>query len=677
MSTDAPLFPEIDQERDHLAFARASRDSMIERLTAVDPNGAADEITKQYIEMTVADALADLRMPGAGDFFGRIDEEGGDSWYVGRRHIETAEHDPVVVDWRAPIAAPFYRATVADPFGLRFRRRFTLGTRDQRPDGQTGGPTGDSVVTEITAYLDEHLDDPDAHDGASGIPDPVLAEIGAARTGAMREIVATIQAEQDIVIRAPLDGCLIVQGGPGTGKTAVGLHRAAYLLFEHRRRLARDGVLVVGPNRAFLEYIANVLPSLGERSVLQRTVVELASPRVDIDATDPAEVARLKGDARMLTVLEHTVLGSISPPADAVRVPLGARTIVFTAEEIGGWITEALAGSAPINRRRDGLRALAQRELLRRTGKDDSWTNAEPLRKALDKAWPALRPQPIVERVLGRPEVLAASAAGTLSVDEQRAITTRTGRHKRWTAADQLLLDEANSLLNGPRSTFGHVVVDEAQDLSAVGLRAIGRRSTTGSFTILGDLAQSTTPAGQSGWEAVRSHLGAPGGQTAVLTIGYRVPAGILEHANRLLPLTGVDVPASRSVRETGVEPQVLIDADAGIAELVARAVDALRHHHRLIGVVAPDGWHGRITEALARDGRSTVDHVQLLADGEIAMFSPEAVKGLEFDGVVVAAPHEILDGTPRGARLLYVAMTRAVQELYLVSDRSLPPPLG
>ena len=680
MSTDAPLFPELDQERDYLAFARACRDSMIERLTAVDPNGAADEITKQYIEMTVADALADLRMPGAGDFFGRIDEEGGDSWYVGRRHIETAEHDPVVVDWRAPIAAPFYRATVADPFGLRFRRRFTLGTRDQpdEPMGRPSGPTRPSSgITEITAYLDEHLDDPDAHDGASGIPDPVLAEIGAARTGAMREIVATIQAEQDIVIRAPLDGCLIVQGGPGTGKTAVGLHRAAYLLFEHRRRLARDGVLVVGPNRAFLEYIANVLPSLGERSVLQRTVVELASPRVDIDGTDPAEVARLKGDARMLTVLEHTVLGSISPPVDAVRVPLGARTIVFTAEEIGGWITEALAGSAPINRRRDGLRALAQRELLRRTGKDDAWTSAEPLRKALDKAWPALRPQPIVERVLGRPEVLAVAAAGTLSADEQRAITTRTGRHKRWTAADQLLLDEANSILNGPRSTFGHVVVDEAQDLSAVGLRAIGRRSTTGSFTILGDLAESTTPAGQSGWEAVRSHLGTPGGQTAVLTIGYRVPAGILEHANRLLPLTGVDVPASRSVRETGVEPQVLIDAEAGIAELVARAVDALRHHHRLIGVVAPDGWHERITDALARDGRSTVDHVQLLADGEIAMFSPEAVKGLEFDGVVVAAPHEILDGTPRGARLLYVAMTRAVQELYLVSDRPLPPPLG
>ena len=665
MPTDSTLFPELDAERAHLRFARACRDGMIERLTRVDPDGAADEITKQYIEMTVADALEDLRTPGAGDFFGRIDEDAGDVWYVGRRHIETAEHDPVVVDWRAPIAAPFYRATVADPFGLRFRRRFTVGT-----------PDGIDADIDITAYLDEHLDDPEGDGAASGIPDPVLAEIGAARTGAMREIVATIQAEQDVVIRAPLDGCLIVQGGPGTGKTAVGLHRAAYLLFEHRRRLARDGVLVVGPNRAFLDYIANVLPSLGERSVQQRTVVELASPRVEVDGSDPPEVARVKGDARMLEVLERAVAAGITPPVEPVRVPLGARTIVFEPDEISGWIAEAWSGTAPVNRRRDGLRALAQRELMRRTGKDDAWSAAEPLRKALDRAWPALRPQPIVERLLGRSETLALAADGLLSAAEQDLVLTRTGRQKRWTPADQLLLDETNSLLNGPKSTFAHVVVDEAQDLSAVGLRAIGRRSPTGSFTILGDLAQSTTPAGQSDWAAVRSRLGERDGQTAVLSVGYRVPAGILEHANRLLPLTGVVVTASRSVRDTGAVPRALIDADREVGDLVGDAIDALRHHHRLIGVVAPERHHGPVTDSLARRGRTTVDHVQLLGDDEIPLFTPEAVKGLEFDGVVVVAPHEILDGTPRGARLLYVAMTRAVQELYLVSDRPLPPPL-
>src|SRR3954453_18143142 len=367
--TDAPLFPELERERARLRFARACRDDMIAMVERVDPLDSADEFTAEYIEVTVEEALEDLRTPGAGDFFGRIDEN-GDEWYIGRRHIEDPNHDPVVIDWRAPIAAPFYRATVHDPLGISHRRRFTLA------DG------------EITAYLDEQLDDPDAADVATGIPDPVLAEIGAARTGAMREIVATIQAEQDIVIRAPIDQALIVQGGPGTGKTAVGLHRAAYLLFEHRRRLAREGVLVVGPNKVFLDYIGNVLPSLGERSVRQVTVGDLCVPRVELTPVDEVDVARLKGDPRMLEVLARAVTQAIDPPKEAVRLPLGARTVVFPADEVARWIAEGLGGGAatggPINRRRDALRVLAQRELQRRTGNDTSWSSAQALRSALD-----------------------------------------------------------------------------------------------------------------------------------------------------------------------------------------------------------------------------------------------------------------------------------------------------
>ncbi|MEO7370686.1 MAG: AAA family ATPase, partial [Ilumatobacteraceae bacterium] len=278
---DADLFPELAAERDHLTFARRCRDAMIRRFRAVDPSASADGITAEYVEVTVAEALEDLHSPGAGDFFGRIIDEHADSWYIGRRHIENDSHDPVVVDWRAPIAAPFYRATGVDPLGLSHRRRFTM------------------VDGEISAYLDEQLDDPDSV-AATGVPDPVLAEIGAARTGAMREIVATIQAEQDVVIRAPLDQCLVVQGGPGTGKTAVGLHRAAYLLFEHRRRLARNGVLVVGPNTVFLDYIANVLPSLGERLVQQRTALDICVPKVEITSTDDDAARRWKGAPEML-----------------------------------------------------------------------------------------------------------------------------------------------------------------------------------------------------------------------------------------------------------------------------------------------------------------------------------------------------------------------------------------
>ena len=306
---------------------------MIERLERVDPQSAADEFTAEYVEVTVEEALEDLRAPGAGDFFGRIDTSDGgrgEHWYIGRRHIEDDQHDPVVVDWRAPIAAPFYRATAADPLGVDLRRRFTFD------EG------------ELTAYLDEHLDDPDAADVAGGIPDPVLAEISAERTGAMREIVATIQAEQDLVIRAPIDQVLVVQGGPGTGKTAVALHRAAYLLFEHRRRLARDGVLVIGPNRAFLDYVGNVLPSLGERSVRQCTVLDLCVPKVEISGVDDAATARAKGDVGMLDELQLAAMLGVTPPAGDVVVPIGVRRIVFTRDEMAEWLDRARRRGDPV-----------------------------------------------------------------------------------------------------------------------------------------------------------------------------------------------------------------------------------------------------------------------------------------------------------------------------------------
>jgi DNA helicase IV len=655
VSIDASLFPDLAAERAHLTRARACRDAMVSRLERVDPEAAADEITKEYVEVTVAEALEDLRAPGAGDFFGRIDEERGPSWYIGRRHIEDAAHDPVVVDWRAPIAAPFYRATVHDPLGVRLRRRFTLA------DG------------ELTAYLDEHLDDPTTADVAAGVPDPVLAEIGAARTGAMREIVATIQAEQDVVIRAPLDGCLAVQGGPGTGKTAVGLHRAAYLLFEHRRHLARHGVLVVGPNEVFLEYIAHVLPSLGERSVQQRTVQGLAVPKVPVQREDAEALARLKGDERFLQVVERAVLAEVRPPPDAVRIPVGARSIVVRAEEMAAWFAVALAGSGPLVRRRGALRVLAQEELRRRSGRDDIWTHAGPLREALQRAWPTPRAATVVGRLLDRPHELREVAAGLLADEEVDLVASAAGRRRRWTAADQLLVDEAHCLITGPPSTFGHVVVDEAQDHSAVALRVIGRRAASGSFTLLGDLAQSTTPAGQRSWADVQRHLGVAKAPPAELTIGYRVPAPVLDVANRLLPLTGVDVAPSRSVRVAGEAPAVRRAAAGELAVAVAEEALSVRHRHPLTGVIVPPARRDEVAAALAAAGLVPIERVQPGSSHEIPLFGAEAVKGLEFDGVVVVNPHEILDGTPRGARLLYVAMTRAVQTLHCVTDAPLP----
>jgi len=634
----AELFPELDHERDRLAFARSSRDQMVARLEAVDPDASADEFTKEYIEVTVADALDDLRGPGAGDFFGRIDE-----WYIGRRHIEDVNHDPVVVDWRAPIAAPFYRATSVDPLGVSFRRRFTLD------EG------------ELIAYLDENLDDPDAADVASGIPDPVLAEIGAERSGEMREIVATIQAEQDVVVRAPMDQVLVVQGGPGTGKTAVALHRVAYLLFEHRGRLARDGVLVVGPNRTFLDYIANVLPSLGERTVRQATVDELCIPRVEVAGLDDPDLARWKGHADRLADLEHAALEAIKPPEEDIRVPIGARIYVIEIEQFAEWLATAKSGTSPLNERRERVRALAKRELIRRTGSDGAWSQAAALKQAINKAWPTQKPVRLVDRLLPGP----------------------SGKKRIWTRADQLLIDEANTMLNGAPFTYGHVVVDEAQDHSAVALRVIGRRSPKGSMTLVGDVAQSTTPAGQERWENVYADLGfdLDAGSVAELTIGYRVPEPILEIANRLLPHTGVDATESRSVRRTGQPPTWHRCSPESLAAEVASVAKSTQHRHRVSAIVAPIGFHDAISVELGVRGLTAVGHVHELVAGEIPVFGPEAVKGLEFDGVIVVNPHQILGEasatavTHRGARLLYVAMTRAVQELNFVTD-SAPPAL-
>lgn len=637
-------FPELQSERDQLEFARACRDRMIHRLESVDPHSSADAITAEYIEMTVWEALDSLRSPGAGEFFGRIDGPAPDGtperWYIGRRHIENDHHDPVVVDWRAPISAPFYRATAVDPLGVDFRRRFTL------------------VDGEMTAYLDEQLDDPDGSAVASGIPDPVLAEIGAARSGAMREIVATIQAEQDIVIRADIDQALIVQGGPGTGKTAVALHRAAYLLFEHRGRLARDGVLVVGPNRAFLDYIGNVLPSLGERSVRQCTALDLCVPKVDMSGADDPESSLWKGSPERLIDLEEAALETITAPVDDVVVPIGARRFVFTADQLAEWVDVAKSGIVPINQRRERLRVLAQTDLRRRCGGEDRWSEAGPIKSAINKAWPIQKPAALVDRYL------------------RTRVAGPSGTRRRWTAADQFLVDEANTLLNGTPFTYGHVVVDEAQDHSAVALRVIGRRTPVGSCTLVGDVAQSTTPAGQERWTDVFAHLGAAG--TVVdLTIGYRVPEPILTIANRLLPHTGVDSTASRSVRVDGAPPSWHLGSGAALAGNVAAIVAAVKHRHRLTGVIAPIERHGEISAAMTATGLVAVDHVHELAAAEVPLFTAEAVKGLEFDGVVVVNPHEILGDTARGARLLYVAMTRAVQELAFVTSGDVVELLG
>ena len=296
--------PDLDAEQQHLDHAYDCLAAMRERTqaTLAIEDMAAQEVDAEIARWHIRERLRSLDVNVPGLAFGRIDEEGttrlpGPTWYVGRRHVEDEKGEPVVVDWRARVSTPFYRATAADAFGLKRRRRFVMTDRH------------------VDDLFDEVFDDPDSIHAArhGGIPDPLLAELERERTGEMRDIVATIQAEQDVVIRAPLESCLVVQGGPGTGKTAVGLHRAAFLLYEERRLLDEEGVLVIGPNPVFLRYIAQVLPSLGETAVRQSTVERLLGGRVR--AFDPPDVAALKGDPRMAVVLERAAALSVKRPA--------------------------------------------------------------------------------------------------------------------------------------------------------------------------------------------------------------------------------------------------------------------------------------------------------------------------------------------------------------------------
>ena len=359
----------------------------------------------------------------------------------------------------------------------------------------------------------------------------------------------------------------------------------------------------------------------------------------------------------MLAALEAAVVSHVKVPDDDLRIPIGARTLTITRDEVAEWLAAALDARGPVNKRRDSLRGMVERDMLRRYDRDDVWAKAPALKAALNKAWPTQQPIKVVDHLLPGPG----------------------GKRRQWTVADQFLVDEANSLLVGTPFIYGHVVVDEAQDHSAVALRCIGRRSPGGSMTILGDLAQSTTPAGQRDWDdALRLlRVGDAGAEVAHLTIGYRVPAPILDVANRLLPFTGVTTQASRSVRTEGDAPMLRVVDPAALASAAADELRAVRHRHHNSGMVAPEALFPALTEALAAIGLQAVDRVHSLGHDDVPLFHAEAVKGLEFDGVVVVNPHEIFDGSERGARLLYVAMTRAVQVLHFVSTAPLPTALA
>jgi DNA helicase IV len=660
---------------------------MRERTQNLDPNAAGNHVSAQYLKASLywrAKALEDD--PTVALFFGRLDYlpgagPWGERFYIGRRHVTDSQGEPLVVDWRADVSVPFYRASKATPMGVRLRRRF----------GYQHG--------ELTGYEDEHVSDPAEAAQTSHI---LEEEIERPRVGPMRDIVATIQPEQDEIVRSDIAGTVVVQGAPGTGKTAVGLHRAAYLLYTHRDQLRRQGVLVIGPNDSFLRYIGDVLPALGEIEARQTTVAELlgktlsrgpgSSPGKQSRGTDPADVATLKGDARMAEVLRRAVWSHISPPTEGLIVPRGSRRFRVPAYEV----TELLEGIRNRGVRYGAGRAmlpqrLAHAILLRMEADGDSpddrvqnaVARSRPVKVYADALWPAVDPAKLLLRLLTEPEFLASHASDVLTEEEQALLIwpkpPRSAGSARWSLADAALIDELTDLIDRMPS-LGHVVLDEAQDLSPMQLRAVGRRCSTGSATVLGDLAQATTPWAVRDWAAAMEQLGKPDAHLEELTLGFRVPADVIEYAARLLPAIAPTLAPPTSVRRTRGDLVISRVSDGVVAAAVAAVRTALDRPGS-VGLIAADTQLKGLRVGLEQAG---IDYSVLGdeddVDARLDVVPASLAKGLEFDHVVLVEPSAIVAAEadePTGLRRLYVCLTRAVTSLAILHGEPLPSRLA
>jgi len=643
-----------------------------------------DPVSEEYLKADLyhrAEALKDI--PDTPLFFGRLDYAGapgddggvpddgvaGHSFHIGRRHVHDPDGSPAVIDWRAPVSVPFYRASAADPMNLDLRRRF----------GFSGG--------ELTAYEDELFGARSAGNELPSQSQPsqiLINEIERPRSGPMRDIVATIQPDQDDIVRADAGQTVCVQGAPGTGKTAVGLHRVAYLLYAYREQVRRRGVVMVGPNQAFLSYIRNVLPALGEIDVAQTTVGGLVSS-VPVRGTDAEEAAVIKGDARMAEVLRRALWASIKPPAAAVMLPRGTRRW-----RVAAWELEELVHEL----RHRGVRYGAARELLEHriahviltqmeaAGEacDDRTHEAvrrsRPVRAAVEAIWPKVDPVRLVFGLLSSAQALAAAAQGVLSEAEQATVVwarpPRAPNSARWSAADAVLIDEARDLITRTPS-LAHVVVDEAQDLSPMECRALGRRCSTGAATVLGDLAQGTTPWAAPTWTALLSNLGKPDTGVRELTVGYRVPRQILDYASTLLAVIAPELRPAASLRADPGALDLIEVAAGGIEPALVAACQAAEDRPGSVAVIAADPQVPALGRALAAAG---LDYGAPGSDARLTLVPVTMAKGLEYDHVVVVEPARIAGAEARGLQRLYVALTRAVSRLTVLYAEPLPAPL-
>ncbi len=571
--------------------------------------------------------------------FGRIDDQNQQRLYVGNELIRDDDSEVLVISWKTPAAEPYYKATPEDPRGLVRKRSYTC-------EGNTIRDFADVVFARIEADLAE-LTGPDAS---------LLSELDRARDGQLRDIVATIQAAQYDLIRAPLDQVLVVEGGPGTGKTAVALHRVSWLLYNHKDRLGAADVLVVGPNPAFTRYIRSVLPELGDTEVAHADLAQLA-PSVTRRRPEPVPVRRIKGDPRMAPLLARALEARIGAPQPAERMMFDGRFVTLAGAEVQSIVDSCRHMPRPYAERRALLRARLL-ELARERGAPGDRERLAPVDDLVERLWPQFTAAAFLRGLYGSRRRLVAAAAGELT-DEEVNLLRRRGADRlseqTWSDADLPLLDELDHLINGVPRRYRHIVLDEAQDLSPMQLRAVGRRSATGSLTVVGDLAQSTGPWARDGWADVLEHLPRTLPRHVVaLRYGYRVPRQVYRLAAQLLPLVAPGLAPLTVVRD-GPEPRLhRVDA-ADRADRVVKV--ALEHAAagRYAGIIAPPGCRTELLDTLAAN--------QLDSD---LLLGPEEAKGLEFDAVVVVEPEEIV--AVGGHRMLFVALTRTTRYLDVVS---------
>ena len=645
--------PELNAEQAYVDHAYTCLERMRD-VVARAAEAADGEVAQAALDAWAAKRFATFEDAERGLMFGRLDFESvGRPLYVGRRWVHDDEGDQVVVNWQAPAARPFYTATPQDPQRVTLRRRFRVQGRklldiaDEALDGSTldGAAVGDFLLEELERSRDTH----------------------------MRDIVATIQADQYRLITREPRRPLVIQGGPGTGKTAVGLHRASWLIYTERERNARSRVLVVGPNRTFMEYVSHVLPALGEGSVEQHAVSDLV-PGIEPTLDEPAEVARLKAHSRLSEVIARAVALRLEGEPEELILKLEGEFIRVRVREQERLLEEVRAAHGTSAAARERFRMDIVRSFYAEYGRrleGGAFRDGEEIEKALrangylnrivEKAWPALTPEKLVRSLFTTPSFLAEAANGILVEEEQRLLRRRGGG---WSPSDVPLLDEAHALVGQSARAFDHVIVDEAQDLTPMQLRMIARRARDGALTVLGDVAQGTGAVTYSSWEDVLPHL--PHGDEAEveeLRHAYRVPREIMELALPLLDTIAPQLERPLAYRGGVAAPELRRVPESGLLRHAYDAAAQLARRDGLVALIVPDEL---VEPALAHE--SAFDGIPLL--------TPREAKGLEFDHVIVVEP-ALIAAHEQGLRELYVALTRPTTTLVVLHSRPLPRELG